>query len=388
MDMQRGNMPRDDRGDRKHRRRNNNRYCVLVLLILSSFSGCATQTTETKQGPIFYPPLPNPPRIQHLASFSKSRDLGANVGVFGRFILGKPSQEADLIQKPYGVALHKGKIYVVDTRGPGYVMLDLANNKHRRVSGSGAGRMQKPINITIDTDGNKYITDTDRNQVLVFDPGERYLRAYGVEGQFKPGDVVVSGDKIYVSDLKHHQIQVLDKRTGKLLHKFAKAGTGKGDLFYPTNLELAPDGYLYVSDTGNYRLQKYTLDGKFIQSFGSVGTGIGHFARPKGVAVDREGRIYAVDAAFENVQVLDDKGRLLLFFGEAGDKPDSLNLPTDIIVDYDNVQYFQRYAHPQFKLEYVILVASQFGVNKINAFGYGRMVDMDYTTDDQVEVTP
>ena len=44
------------------------------------------------------------------------------------------------------------------------------------------GFLAKPINITIDTDGSKYVTDTGRNQVLRFDRQDKFVRAYGVKG--------------------------------------------------------------------------------------------------------------------------------------------------------------------------------------------------------------
>ncbi|UCE88360.1 MAG: hypothetical protein JSW10_08345, partial [Pseudomonadota bacterium] len=67
---------------------------------------------------------------------------------------------------------------------------------------------------------------------------------------------------------------------------------------------------------------------------------------------------------------------------------DSINLPTDITIDYDTVAYFQQFADPNFKLEYVILVTSQFGINKVNVFGHGRMVGMNYPTEELPVVPP
>ncbi|RMF88734.1 MAG: hypothetical protein D6736_09650, partial [Nitrospinota bacterium] len=330
---------------------------------------------------------PNPPRIQYLTSFSSARDLNPEKyrrSSFAEFVLGKEEeQEEGKIEKPYGVALHQGKLYVVDTRGPGYAVFDLRNKEYKFVPGSGAGKMKKPINITIDEDGLKYITDTGRNQVLVFDQHDRFLRAYGVIDQFKPGDVAVVGDRLYVSDLQHHEIQVLDKESGKLLFKFGQGKTKESKLFWPTNMTVGPDGYLYVTDTGNFHVLKYTLDGKFVHSYGTVGTGLGQFARPKGIALDREGRIYIVDAAFENVQLFDPDWRLLLFFGEPGVNPENINLPTTVFIDYDSAPLFQQYADPRFKLEYVIVVASQFGPNKVTVFGFGKMEGMDYSAPEQ-----
>lgn len=351
------------------------KYPLLALLILLLVSACATGPKDS--GPVFYPPLPNPPRLQHLRSITSLKDIGGG-SAFAEFVLGRESSES-LVSKPYGVAVHQGKIYVVDTRGPGYVVLDLAKKEHSLIRGGGAGRMKKPINITIDKDGMKYVTDTGRNQVLVYNTKDRFVRAYGVEGQFKPGDVAIVGKRLYISDLKHHMVHVLDKQTGKTLFKMATADekNRKGVVQFPTNMAVYQDK-LFISDTGNFKIVKYTLDGKFVHSLGEVGSTLGQFARPKGIALDREGRFYVVDAAFENVQVFNKEGKVLLFFGGPGYSPEHINLPTDIVIDYDNIKYFQQYAAPGFKLEYIIIVASQFGANKINVFGFGKMAGMEY----------
>jgi DNA-binding beta-propeller fold protein YncE len=358
-------------------------------IVLLLFAGCAT-TPPPKEArlSIFYPPLPNPPRIQYLTTFSSASDLGGPPTPFAEFLLGKEQKDRDAVRKPYGVALFGGKLYVVDTRGPGYAIFDLEQKKYSFVRGYGNGKMQKPINITIDRDGTKYVTDTGKKQVLAFDKGDRFERAYGVAGQFNPGDVAIARERLYVTDLKHHQIQVLDKQSGKLLFKFGKVGAIEGDLFYPTNVILGPDDLLYVTDTGNFRIQVFTLDGQFVRSYGTHGTGLGQLARPKGVALDREGRIYVVDAAFENVQCFDPQGRLLLFFGEPGESPENLNLPTTVLIDYEHAPLFQKYAAPKFKLEYVILVASQFGRNKVNVYGFGKMEGIDYPAEQAAPKRP
>ncbi len=352
----------------------------LSLGLCLYLGACATGPQGDKGGPIFIPPLPNPPRLQHLLSISTLKDLGKQDN-FLEFVIGKETGTEAIATKPYGVAIFQGKIYVIDTRGPGYVVIDLLKKKYTRVDGGNTGRMAKPINITIDTDGNKYVTDTGRNQVLRFDAQDKFVQAYGIKGQFKPADVAIVKDQLYVSDLKNHMIQVLDKRSGKLISKMATPDEKDQNalVHFPTNLAVYGDK-LYISDTGNFKIVKYTLDGKYVEKLGSVGTGFGQFARPKGIALDREGRLYVVDAAFENVQVFNKDGKLLIYFGGAGDQPDSLNLPTDITIDYENVKYFQQYAAPGFKLEYIVIVTSQFGVNTINVFGFGKMVDMDYDT--------
>lgn len=353
-------------------------FSLILIMATGLLASCATSTRKEETGPIFYPPLPNAPRLQYLATFSSESDAGGDNSIFQDFLLGGREQEAPLVQKPYGVAMHDGAIYVIDTRGNGYGVFDLRNKKAFTVRGSGAGRMKKPINITIDQDGSRYITDTQRDQVLVFDTANKFVRAYGKEGWFQPSDVAVTEDKLFIADLRNHHIQVLSKQTGEQLYTISRGGQQEGELFYPTNLELGSDGYLYVSDTGNFRIQRFTLDGEFAGNYGAVGSGMGQFARPKGIAVDRSGRRFVIDAAFENIQIISPEGELLLFFGGPGYDRDSINLPTDIEIDYDNVSLFQKYAAPDFEIEYVILVASQFGFNKVNVYGFGQMEGMEY----------
>ena len=190
--------------------------------------------------------------------------------------------------------------------------------------------------------------------------------------------MAIVGERLYVVDILHHEVHVLDKLSGALLFKFGKAGSGVGELFQPTNIALGPDGDVYVAETGNFRVQRFKSDGTHVRFYGEVGNVPGAFARPKGVAVDRDGRIYVADAAFQNVQVFENSGRLLMDFGRPMPGLDGLNLPAAVRLDYDHVALFNRYADPKFSVEYLILVVSQFGPNKVDVYGYGRMAGIDY----------
>jgi len=352
-----------------------------ISIALSLVGGCATAPTE-KQAvtkAVFYPPLPNPPRLQHLLTLSGEGDVARENSDFAKFIVGDVANARQLRQ-PYGVAMFDGKVYVADTKGPGLAVFDLQRNRFELITGSGNGRMKRPINITIDSDGTKYITDSGRNQILVFDRSDRFVSALGTEQQFRPVATAIAGERLYVADIRHHQIHVLDKRSGKLLFKFGKAGSKLGELFHPTKLAIGPDGDVYVVETSNFCVQRFRPDGRPVRRYGKVGTAPGNFTRPKGIAIDRSGRMYVGDAAFENVQIFDSSGKLLLFFGQPGDRAEGLNLPAGVAIDYQNVKAFQRYADPRFEVEYVVFVVSQFGPNKVDVFGFGKMQGMDYTT--------
>ena len=350
---------------------------ALLVAMLAACAGAPKQESQV-QGPAFYPALPNPPYIQHLKTFIGERDLGPPLTGLAQFVVGE-DRGGQMLKQPYGVGMYEGKLYVVDSRAPGIAVFDLAKQRFSLMTGAPNGRMKRPINITIDSDGTKYVTDTGRDQVLVFDKNDRFVDAYGTEGQFRPVDTGIAGERLYVVDIQHHQVQVLEKRTGKLLFKFGTAGSNLGELFHPTNIAIGANGDVYVVETSNFRVQRFTAEGKPVRAYGEIGAERGNFSRPKGIALDRNGRLYVGDSAFQNVQIFDNDGRLLLCFGQPGGDAEGLNLPAGVRIDYDNVQYFRAYADPRFKIEYLIFVVSQFGPNKVDVFGYGRMNGMDYT---------
>lgn len=356
--------------------------CIAAAAAVAMLAGCVSNPNQSAAaspaGPVFYPPLPNPPRIQFLTTIASERDLVVKKNSFADFIVGE-EKEVHRLTQPYGIALDQGKLYVADTGAGNLAVFDLVRQRFSVVTGTGPGRIKRPINIRIDSDGTRYVTDTGRDQILIYDREDRFVKAYGFGGQFRPVDVAIGGDRLYVADILHHQIHVLDKASGRPLFKFGKAGSGEGELFHPTNLARGPEGDIYVVETSNFRVQRFTAEGKVVRSYGSVGTALGSFARPKGIAIDKAGRMLVGDAAFQNVQIFDNNGKLLMYFGQTEGRGDGLALPAGVTIDYDNIGAFRQYADPKFEIEYLILVASQFGPNKVDIFGFGKMRGMDYS---------
>jgi hypothetical protein len=68
-------------------------------------------------------------------------------------------------------------------------------------------------------------------------------------------------------------------------------------------------------------------------------------------------------------------------FGQPGQLPGDLQLPAKVAIDYDNLRFFQKYVHPDFQAEYLVLVTSQFGPRLVSAFAFGRQKGAAYPTD-------
>jgi DNA-binding beta-propeller fold protein YncE len=328
--------------------------------------------------PTFFPTAPDPPRIQYLTAFSSLKDVEQQ-SAFNRFVVGeKPDVKLD---KPYGVAVFDGKIYVCDTN-TGIVVFDLKHQSFEPLKGAvGPGRLTQPLNISIESEGTKYVADPARGQVVAFDRNDDYLKAYGLPGGWRPVDAVPLEDRLYVADPGNGLVKVFDKQSGELIKHFGDKGDPSERLDRPTNLAFDGDGDLYVTDVGRFQVVKFDRDGHFKGTIGQPGDNLGHFARPKGIAVDREGHLYAVDAAFNNVQIFNKEGRLLMFFGEDSDKPGGLLLPAKVTIDYDNLPYFQQYVEPGFEPEYLVFVISQFGPRLVNVFAYGKQKGQTYPSD-------
>jgi DNA-binding beta-propeller fold protein YncE len=350
---------------------------VLAGLFFAAAVPVPAFAADPDDQPVFYPLPPSEPKLQFLKKFSSALDISTKSKGFRDFVFGGEQNEETWIEKPYGTAIHDGALFIVDARGNGYAVFDLADGRARLVKPSGAGQLLKPINITIDEDGTRYVTDTSRKQVLVFDAGDTFQRAIGDPESFEPIDVAVSGDKLIVTDIMNHQVHFMDKVSGEILKTIGEKGGAPGTFLHPTNIAVGADGSIYVADTNNFRVQQFSADGEFIREAGGMGNRPGKFSRPKGIAVDRDGNIYVTDAAFQNIQVLaaEDAGALMAF-GQGGTEPFNINLPTVVKIDYDNVEYFRQYAAPGWEIEYLVIVASQYGPNKVVVFGFGHYSDL------------
>jgi DNA-binding beta-propeller fold protein YncE len=184
---------------------------------------------------------------------------------------------------------------------------------------------------------------------VVFDKDGTFLRAFGDRSILKrPSGVAVSpdGSKAYVIDTggvttQEHHLYIFNAISGELEKTIGTRGRQNGEFNLALQVTTAPDGTVYVTDSGNFRVQAFNPDGTHKMSFGTVGRKVGNFARPKGIATDSEGNIYVVDSAFGNFQVFNEKAQLLMFIGQRSQTsgPGRYMLPAGITVDEDGRVY-------------------------------------------------
>ncbi len=341
---------------------------LLSLLISTLLISCSKTITSVSDNIVIYPSPPDTARIQFLTRISSLYDVTGKRNSFKKFLYGEEKNIS--INKPYGIAVHKGKVFICDTYIHGLVIIDLQKNKFELFIPKGKGELKVPINCFIDSKRYIYIADSERKQIVIFDENGKYISCFGETENYKPVDVFVRDNKIWVSNLAGHKINIYSNdSTYKLLKSFPDDDINDGGtLFSPTNLFVTQDK-IYVTDFGDFKIKIYSLDGKYIDSVGTYGKGIGQLARPKGIAVDRESNLYVVDASFENVQIFSKEGKLLMFFGGNYKGPGDMWLPAKVTLDYDNLEFFKKYVDPSYKLKYLIFVTNQFGPDKVNVYG-------------------
>lgn len=151
---------------------------------------------------------------------------------------------------------------------------------------------------------------------------------------------------IYVTDSRNHRIQRFSAE-GELLNYWgtfadASAGQAPGGTFNePWGIAVSQDGYVYVSDTWNHRIQQFTADGKFVRMWGYFGQAEKPeaFWGPRGVAVDAKGRVYVTDTGNKRVVIFDGSGVFISQFGTSGIDLGQFDEPVGLAVGADGAVY-------------------------------------------------
>jgi len=172
-------------------------------------------------------------------------------------------------------------------------------------TGSGVAQFQSPRSIAMAADGSIYVADSRNNRI-------QHLTASGVE---------INSWGSYAD--------------------VAQGEAPGGTFNEPWGVAVAPNGNVYVMDTWNYRIQKFSSDGEFLTMWGTNGFAESPFAfyGPRGVAVDSDGNVFVVDTGNKRVVVFDASDNYITQFGVAGMGSGQLDEPVGIALDESGQVY-------------------------------------------------
>jgi len=183
---------------------------------------------------------------------------------------------------------------------------------------------REATSVAVDSEDRVYVFNRGNHPMIVFDPEGNVLRAWG-EGVFlNPHSVTVApDDTVWCVDNQDHSIRQFSPE-GRLLRtlnepgRCAPAMSGR-PVCGPTRVAIDPrNGEILVADGyGNARVHRFSPDGRrLLASWGESGTAPGQFNIVHDIDIDPEGRIYIADRENRRVQVFDPQGRLEARWGD------------------------------------------------------------------------
>jgi len=251
-----------------------------------------------------------------------------------------------------------------------------------------------PFDITIDTAGNLYVADSSNNRIRKITPrGEvstlagsgraassaldgGYADGLGEAARFNvPGGITIDKEgNLYVSDSANHRIRKITPRgevstfAGDGKRDFAD-GPGEAARFnVPGDITIDKEGNLYVVDTFNHRIRKISPEGevstfaggsaqtdeegggetnKYLGGFSDGQGSAAQFRRPHGIVIDASANLYVADTFNNRIRKITPRGEVSTFAGSGraalpaldggyADGPGNVAefyLPSDITID-------------------------------------------------------
>jgi DNA-binding beta-propeller fold protein YncE len=169
--------------------------------------------------------------------------------------------------------------------------------------------------VGVDSKDQVYVFNRGEHPMIVFDRDGNVLRSWG-EGLFRRahGLHIDQHDNLYCTDDGDHTVRRCTP-AGKVELTIGVPGEPapfmSGEPFHRcTHTALSPRGEIYVSDGyGNARVHKFSPAGRLLMSWGESGSGPGEFNIVHNIATDAEGWVYVADRENHRIQVFDGNGK-------------------------------------------------------------------------------
>ena len=204
-----------------------------------------------------------------------------------------------------GVAVDgEDNVYVVDYSLNTLFKFDQNGKLMKKIGGRkgcGPGEFNKPRGLTF-AKGQLYVCDYDNNRVQVLTSELYFVKEILPFSEVRDISVDPSSGHLYVCDTGNNRIQVFNEQEEL---SFLINAKDKRDLIGPCGICVA-NNYVYVVENPLYKEENvsvFTKKGIFVTSFGELGKNAGQFRNPYGITVDKDGFLYVCDYGNSRIQI-------------------------------------------------------------------------------------
>ena len=174
-------------------------------------------------------------------------------------------------------------------------------------AGSGNGEFQDISGVAVDSSGNVYVADAGNGRIQTFTSTGTYLTQWATACN-KGVAVHPTSGTVYVADGDFNGGGVSRfSSTGTLLTQWGTPGSGNGAFTYVGGIAVDPtSGNVYVTDS-NYegsahRVQEFSPTGTYLTQWGHRGGANSQFIIPRGLAIGPNGNVYVADSFNNRIQ--------------------------------------------------------------------------------------
>lgn len=209
--------------------------------------------------------------------------------------------------EPHDLAITPDGLYLMVADKGNNVVKILSPGDLRVIGEIGVGVFNSPHDVAISRLNKLYVADTENGRIMIyqFKGVSKYTGALieplgeWSEGITWPEGIAVgSGDRAYVADVKANAMLVL--QDGKVIKTITQAD---GITFsHPHDVDIAPDGTIYLTDPGNDRIVVFDPELNVIRILTRADYG---FDEPKYLAIDEDGMVFVADENNDRIVMLD-----------------------------------------------------------------------------------
>lgn len=224
---------------------------------------------------------------------------------------------------------------------------DSANNRVQRFNLDGSdgkeiapGFLDYPRGLVV-RDGRLVVADDQNHRLAVFDTNGKFIRTIGrgpgrapKQFNFPYGVAFDRAGRLFVADdMNQRVVRYGPAPSYKYKARWGHYGTGPGQLAYPRAIATDAFNLVYVTNTGNDRIDVFTRSGRLVRSFGSSGRATGQFNGPTGVSADPAGYRAVADTINGRVQFLNPDGSIATVWGSPNPGPTIILRPVAVAFD-------------------------------------------------------